>query len=85
MGALDLVLSEVQSRFGISESKANSLLSGLLSLINDQADGVTGFFDRLKRAGLGNWLSSSLQGETKPMESETVANALGTDAVNRIA
>ncbi len=85
MGALDQVLSEVQSRFGISESKASSLLSGLLSLINGQADGVTGFFDRFKRPGLGNWLSSSLQGETKPLDGETVASALGRDATERIA
>jgi len=57
VGAIDLVMNEVQSRFGLSDTKASSLLSGLLSLITQQSGGVSGFIDRFRNAGLGDRLS----------------------------
>jgi hypothetical protein len=40
MGALDAVLNEAGSRFGISGSKVTTLLSSLLSFVNEQGGSV---------------------------------------------
>ena len=65
MGTLDLVLNEVESRFGISDAKATNLLSGLLTFINQQGRGLAGLLDRFRQAGFGDWVSSWLGGEAK--------------------
>lgn len=46
MGALDGVLSEAESRFGISNTKATFLMSNLLGLIQGQSGG----FERVSRS-----------------------------------
>jgi hypothetical protein len=48
MGTLDAILTEAGSQFGVSNSKTSSLLSSLLSLINETS------------GGLGTFLESSL-------------------------
>jgi len=85
MGALDSVLSEVGNQFGMSTNSASSLLSGLLSLITQQEGGLSGFLDRFRLAGVGNTVSSWLNGETKSISPDTVENALGRDTVSGIA
>lgn len=85
MGALDGVLSEAESRFGLSSSKASSLLSGLLNLVQEQTGGLSGFLDRFRRAGLGDSVSSWLSGGSKPINAENVETVLGRDTVNNLA
>jgi uncharacterized protein YidB (DUF937 family) len=85
MGVLDSVLSEVGSQFGISSTSAGSLLSGLLSFISQQDGGVGGFLDRFRRAGVGNLVTSWLGGDARPVGADAVENALGHDAIDRLA
>jgi uncharacterized protein YidB (DUF937 family) len=69
MGAIDLVMDEVQSRFGISSTKATSLLSGLLAFMQ-QSGGVGGFIERFKSAGLGDVVSSWFSGATTNLNAD---------------
>lgn len=85
MGAMNLVLDEVQNQFGISATKAGSLLSGLLSLINQQNGGVSAFLDRFTKAGLASSVSSWLSGSTKAMIPEQVESVLGGSTINNLA
>ena len=81
MGAINVVLNEVQNRFGISETKASSLLSGLLSLINQQNGGVSGFLDRFKSAGFGGSVSTWLTGSARALVPEQVESVLGSSTI----
>src|SRR5580692_6076719 len=85
MGTLDLVLNEVESKFGIPDANAKSLLSGLLALINQQARGVAGLLDRIRQAGFGDSVSSWLGGEPKPISPESLETALGGNTISTIA
>jgi outer membrane protein OmpA-like peptidoglycan-associated protein/uncharacterized protein YidB (DUF937 family) len=85
MGVLDSVVNEVGNQFSMSTTNANSLLSGLLSFITQQEGGLSGFLDRFRRAGVGNVVSSWLNGEIKSVSPETVENALGRDTISGIA
>jgi outer membrane protein OmpA-like peptidoglycan-associated protein/uncharacterized protein YidB (DUF937 family) len=85
MGALDLVMEEVQSRFGLSNTNATSLLSGLLSFITQQSGGVSGFIDRFKNAGLGELVSSWFGGGTRSLSSSQVESVLGSNALSGLA
>jgi outer membrane protein OmpA-like peptidoglycan-associated protein/uncharacterized protein YidB (DUF937 family) len=85
MSAIDLVMNEVQSRYGLSDAKASSLLSGLLSFIAQQSGGVSGFIDRFKNAGLGDVVSSWFSGSTRNLTTDQVASVLGSSTVNTMA
>src|SRR5271156_1386461 len=85
MGAMDLVLNEVESKFGMSAGNASSLLSSLLSYINEQGTGLRGVLDRFKQAGLGDSVSSWLSGAAKPFSADNGENALGSNALSTIA
>lgn len=85
MGALDAVLNETESRLGLTSSKASSLLSSFLAMLNEQAGGLSGFLDRFRRAGLGDSVSSWFSGGAKALTSENVESALGNDTVQRLA
>jgi len=85
MGAFDSVVSDVGDQFSMSTITASSLLSGLLSFITQQEGGLSGFLDRFRRAGMGNTVSSWLNGETESITPDTVENALGRDTINGIA
>lgn len=85
MGAINVVLNEVQNRFGISETKASSLLSGLLSLINQQNGGVSGFLDRFKSAGFGGSVSTWLTGSARALVPEQVESVLGSSTISNLA
>jgi hypothetical protein len=62
MSAIDLVIDEVQSRFGLSGTKARSLLSGLLSFITSQNGGISGFIERFRSVVAGSYDCSSFVG-----------------------
>lgn len=85
MSALDLVMEEVQSRFGLSETKVSSLLSGLLSFITQQGGGVSGFIDRFKNAGLGDVVSSWFGGGSRNLSSDQVEKVLGSGTLSNLA
>lgn len=85
MGAIDMVMNEVQSRYGLSDTKASSLLSGLLSLITQQSGGISGFIDRFRNAGLGDVVSSWFSGTTRNLTNDQVESVLGSGALNNLA
>ena len=83
MGAIDLLIDEVGDRFGFGNATGRSLVSSLLSLIQDQ--GLTGFLDRFRRAGLSDTVSGWLSGaSTNPIGADRVQEALGSQTVNNI-
>lgn len=84
MGTLDAVLTEA-GQLGLSPSKASTLLSGFLSVVNEQAGGLAGFLDRFRRAGLGDTVSAWLSGTAKAMPTENVERVMGTDAIQTLA
>src|SRR5262245_31251710 len=83
MGVLDAVVNEAGSQLGISSNSAGSVLSGLLSFINQQ--GVGAFLDRFRQAGVGNLVTSWLRGDTSAVAPDTVESAIGHDTINNIA
>jgi outer membrane protein OmpA-like peptidoglycan-associated protein/uncharacterized protein YidB (DUF937 family) len=85
MGALDSVLTDVGSQLGISTSSAGALMSGLLSLINQDAGGLSGFLDRFRRAGVGNLVTSWLGGDAKAVSTDAIESALGHDTISQMA
>lgn len=85
MGALDFVMEEVQSRFGVSGTNAKSLLSGLLTFITQQSGGVSGFVDRFRSAGLGDIMSSWFSGATRGLTTEQVESVLGSSTLSNLA
>jgi outer membrane protein OmpA-like peptidoglycan-associated protein/uncharacterized protein YidB (DUF937 family) len=84
MGVLDSVMNETGSELGISTNSSRSVMSGLLSFINQEDGGFGGFLDRFRRAGSGNVVSSWLSGEARPVSTDTVENALGHSTIERI-
>jgi len=83
---MDLLVNDVESRFGISASKAGSLLTALLGMIQEQSGGLNGFLDRFRRAGLSETVTSWLSGTpAAAISPESVQNALGSQTVNSIA
>jgi outer membrane protein OmpA-like peptidoglycan-associated protein/uncharacterized protein YidB (DUF937 family) len=84
MGALDAVVNEVGSEFGIGSSSAGSVLSGILSFIQD-GGGVGSFLERFRRAGVGNLVTSWLGGEPKAVSPDAVESAMGRDTITQIA
>ena len=86
MGTFDAVLADAVSEFGISSSKASSLLSGLLSLITETPGGLGAFLDRLRRTGLSDLVSSRLGGSSpRPIPHSNLEEAVGRDSLERIA
>jgi outer membrane protein OmpA-like peptidoglycan-associated protein/uncharacterized protein YidB (DUF937 family) len=85
MGALDSVLNEAGTELGISRTSAGSVLSGLLMFMNQDAGGVTGFFDRFRKIGKDTLLASWLRGDAQAVSPDTVESAMGHDTIARIA
>jgi outer membrane protein OmpA-like peptidoglycan-associated protein/uncharacterized protein YidB (DUF937 family) len=86
MGTFDAVLAEASSQFGIGAAKTTSLLSGLLAMINDMPGGLGAFVDRLRKSGLGDFVSSWLgSGEPRPISSTSLEAAIGRDSIDKLA
>jgi uncharacterized protein YidB (DUF937 family) len=86
MGTLDAVLAEASTQFGISSAKTTSLLSGLLAMINEMPGGLGAFVDRLRKSGLGDFVSSWLgSGEPRPISSTSLEAAIGRDSIDKLA
>jgi outer membrane protein OmpA-like peptidoglycan-associated protein/uncharacterized protein YidB (DUF937 family) len=83
---MDLLVNEVESRFGLSGGKGASLLTALLSLIQDQTGGLNGFLEKFRRAGLSDTVSSWLGGSTPTaLSAESLQSVLGSQALSNIA
>ena len=86
MGTLDAILTEAGTQFGLTNSKASSLLSSLLSLINETPGGLGSFLDRFRKIGLGDSVSSWLtNAPPHAMSGNTVESAVGRDWIDKIA
>jgi outer membrane protein OmpA-like peptidoglycan-associated protein/uncharacterized protein YidB (DUF937 family) len=86
MGTLDGILNEAGSQFGLSSVKTGSLLSSLLSFINDTPGGLGAFIDRFRRAGFGDSVSSGFgRSSPSPLSAASVESAVGHDWIERIA
>jgi uncharacterized protein YidB (DUF937 family) len=85
MGALDAVINEAGSRFGIGGSKVTTLLSSLFSFLNEQGGGLTGLVDRFRRTSVGDSVSSWLGVGTPSVSPDQVEAALGRDTVYNLA
>jgi outer membrane protein OmpA-like peptidoglycan-associated protein/uncharacterized protein YidB (DUF937 family) len=86
MGTLDAILVEAGNQFGLSTTKTNSLLSGLLSLIMETPGGLGAFLDRFRKTGLGDYVSSWLGGSSpRPISNTTLEAAIGRDPIDKIA
>lgn len=86
MGNLDVVLADVGTQFGISNSKTTSLLSGVIALFTESPGGLNAFLDRLRKAGLNDFVSSWIGDSIpRPIASNTLASAIGRDTVDKIA
>ena len=86
MGTLDSILADAGNEFGLSPSKATTVLTGLLSMMNDCPGGFRAFLDRLCKAGLNDIVSSWVRGiSPRPISSFTLEKAIGRDRVETIA
>lgn len=86
MGTLDSILVDAGNEFGLGNSKTTTILSGLLSLMNDHPGGFRAFLDRLCKAGLSDIVASWVRGiRPRPISNYTLEAALGRDSVERIA
>ncbi len=86
MGAMDLLVNDVESRFGLGSAKAGSLLTAILSLIQEQSGGLGGFLDKFRRAGLSDTVSSWLSGGAPtPVSADSLQSVLGSQTVSNIA
>lgn len=85
MGAMDFVLNDIENAFGMSETKASTLLSSFLSYINEQGAGLKDLLDRFRQVGLGDTVSTWLKGGSKPISAENVESALGSNTISTFA
>src|SRR5579862_9821321 len=86
MGTFDAILSQAGTEFGLNTSKTTSLLSGLVALINETPGGLGAFIERLRKSGLGDFVSSWMgNGQPRPISSSTLEAALGHDSIDKIA
>jgi outer membrane protein OmpA-like peptidoglycan-associated protein/uncharacterized protein YidB (DUF937 family) len=83
---MDLLVNEVESRFGLSAGKATSLLSSLLGLIQEQSGGLGGFLEKFRRAGLSDTVSSWLSGSSSnALSADSLQTVLGSQTLSNIA
>jgi outer membrane protein OmpA-like peptidoglycan-associated protein/uncharacterized protein YidB (DUF937 family) len=86
MGSLNAILNEAGAQFGLSSTKATSLLSSFFSMINDMPGGFAAFLDRFRKVGLGDSVSSWISGSSpRPISGTTLENAVGHDWLDKIA
>ncbi len=84
MGLLDSVLSAVSGR-GDTASEGNQLLGTLSSLLA-QSGGLQGLASKFSQSGQGDAFSSWVgMGENRPVSSNQIQEALGSDQIRAIA
>jgi uncharacterized protein YidB (DUF937 family) len=84
MGLLDSILSAVSGR-GDTASEGNQLL-GTLSGLLAQSGGLQGLASKFSQTGQGDAFSSWVgMGENRPVSSNQIQEALGSDQIRAIA
>lgn len=87
MGLLDQVTGAVGAMSGQSADSGNSLLNGVLQLINNpQTGGLAGLVQSFQNGGLGeiakSWVST---GQNLPISAEQLQSVLGSGTVQSLA
>ncbi len=86
MGVLDAVVSETSAQYALSNAKTTSLLSGLLAYINDTPGGMATILESLNKAGLGQFVSTWLDGRApRAISSTSLEAAIGREPIEKIA
>jgi outer membrane protein OmpA-like peptidoglycan-associated protein/uncharacterized protein YidB (DUF937 family) len=86
MGTFDPVLAEAGTQFGLNNTKTTSLLSGLISIINETPGGLADFLDHLRRVGLTDFVSTWLgDAHPRPISRTTLEATFGRDPIDKIA
>ena len=82
----DSIINDVQEKFNLGD-KGGSLLSSLLGLIANPANGgFGGFISKFKNAGLGGLVDSWVNtGDNTPISNEQLESALGADTLDSVA
>ncbi len=82
----DSIINDVQKKFNLGD-KGGSLLSSLLGLIANPANGgFGGFISRFRNAGLGGLVDSWVNtGDNTPISNEQLESALGADTIDSVA
>ncbi len=82
----DSIINDVQKKFNLGD-KGGSLLSALLGLIANPANGgFGGFISRFRNAGLGGLVDSWVNtGDNTPISNEQLESALGADTLDTVA
>jgi OmpA-OmpF porin, OOP family len=82
----DSIINDVQKKFNLGD-KGGSLLSSLLGLIANPANGgFGGFISRFRNAGLGGLVDSWVNtGDNTPISNEQLESALGADTISSVA
>ena len=86
MGLLDQLKGVLGAKLGGS-GNVNDMLEHAMNLINNPATGgLTGLVDAFKNKGLGDIMSSWIgTGENKPISSDQIMQAIGSDKIQQIA
>ncbi|MBK8211166.1 MAG: OmpA family protein [Rhodospirillales bacterium] len=86
MGIFESLVGELASKFGLG-AKAGPLVAELLRFISNQPDGIAGFIDKVKLAGLGNLVTGWLgRGDSAPpMSGPQVEQVLPETAIKTFA
>jgi outer membrane protein OmpA-like peptidoglycan-associated protein/uncharacterized protein YidB (DUF937 family) len=86
MGAMDLLVNEAESKYGITSGTATSLLASILKLIQEQSGGLGGFLEKFRRAGLSDTVSSWLSGgSSNALSADTLQSVLGSQTLSNIS
>lgn len=85
MAIFDSIVNQLAGQFGLNNSTAGSLLSGLLGLIVNGNGGLSGFLDLFRNAGHGAAVDSWVKdGDNTPLEPAEVERSLGSSTLDRI-
>jgi outer membrane protein OmpA-like peptidoglycan-associated protein/uncharacterized protein YidB (DUF937 family) len=81
----DQIIADAATRFNLSTASASALVRGLLSLMLDERGGAEGFFEKFRRAGLGDVLTSWFGGkEARTLTPTQLESALGASALEKL-
>jgi outer membrane protein OmpA-like peptidoglycan-associated protein/uncharacterized protein YidB (DUF937 family) len=85
MALFDALISDIASRFGLGANAA-PLVRAVLNLVVEQPQGLSGFLDKLKSAGLGSEIASWLgNGNAAALPTQAIESALGSSLLSGFA
>ena len=85
MALFDALIDDIASRFGLGANAA-PLVREILGLVVNRPQGLSGFIDRLKSAGLGSEVASWLgNGDAAALPTQLVESLLGSTLLSGLA